>query len=88
MMLTVDTITGGNRERIATGFSIPFKLTLAGIMQFAIKPMWGINYLTHPKFALPQLDDFVDMSGGALDRELFHGNVGPNHELERCRRNG
>ena len=43
---------------------------------------------SHPKFALPQLDDFVDMSGGALDRELFHGNVGPNHELERCRRNG
>ncbi len=67
MMLTVDTITGGNRERdLRTGFSIPFKLTLAGIMQFAIKPMWGINYLTHPKFALPQLDDFVDMSGGAL----------------------
>ena len=67
MMLTVDTITGGNRERdLRTGFSIPFKLTLAGIMQFAIKPMWGINYITHPKFALPQLDDFVDMSGGAL----------------------
>ncbi|MDG1888618.1 MAG: alpha-hydroxy acid oxidase, partial [Alphaproteobacteria bacterium] len=34
--------------------------------QFAIKPMWGINYLLHPKFSLPQLDDHVDMSGGAL----------------------
>jgi L-lactate dehydrogenase (cytochrome) len=31
MMLTVDTITGGNRERdLRTGFSIPFRLTLAG----------------------------------------------------------
>ena len=67
MMLTVDTITGGNRERdLRTGFSIPFKLSLSGIYQFAIKPMWGINYLTHPKFSLPQLDDHVDMSGGAL----------------------
>lgn len=67
MMLTVDTITGGNRERdLRTGFSIPFKLSLSGIYQFATKPMWGINYLTHPKFSLPQLDDHVDMSGGAL----------------------
>ncbi|MBH66920.1 MAG: alpha-hydroxy-acid oxidizing enzyme [Rhodospirillaceae bacterium] len=67
MMLTVDTITGGNRERdLRTGFSIPFRLSLAGMLQFAIKPKWGIEYLTHPKFSLPQLDDFVDMSGGAL----------------------
>jgi L-lactate dehydrogenase (cytochrome) len=67
MMLTVDTITGGNRERdLRTGFSIPFKLSLAGLFQFAIRPMWGINYLTHPKFSLPQLDEYVDMSGGAL----------------------
>ena len=67
MMLTVDSITGGNRERdLRTGFSIPFKLTLGGALQFGIKPMWGINYVTHEKFALPQLDDHVDMSGGAL----------------------
>lgn len=67
MMLTVDSITGGNRERdLRTGFSIPFRLTLAGMLQFAIKPMYGINYVTHEKFALPQLDQHVDMSGGAL----------------------
>ena len=34
--------------------------------QFAMKPMWGINYVTHEKFALPQLDDHIDMSAGAL----------------------
>jgi L-lactate dehydrogenase (cytochrome) len=28
--------------------------------------MWGINYLTHEAFKLPQLDQHVDMSGGAL----------------------
>jgi L-lactate dehydrogenase (cytochrome) len=67
MMLTVDSITGGNRERdLRTGFSIPFRLTLAGMMQFAIRPMWGINYVTHEKFKLPQLDEHVDMRGGAM----------------------
>ncbi len=67
MMLTVDSITGGNRERdLRTGFSIPFKLNLAGITQFAIKPAWALNYVTHEKFRLPQLDEHVDMSGGAM----------------------
>jgi len=67
MMLTVDSITGGNRERdLRTGFSIPFRLGLRGMLQFAIKPTWGINYLTHESFKLPQLDEHVDMSGGAL----------------------
>ncbi len=28
--------------------------------------MWSINYLTHERFNLPQLDEHVDMSGGAL----------------------
>ncbi|MCB1332798.1 MAG: alpha-hydroxy-acid oxidizing protein [Roseivivax sp.] len=66
MMLTVDSITGGNRERdLRTGFSIPFRLTLGGMLQFALKPMWGINYVTHEKFRLPQLEEFVDMGGGA-----------------------
>lgn len=66
MMLTVDSITGGNRERdLRTGFSIPFRLTLGGMMQFALKPRWGINYVTHEKFSLPQLDAHVDMGGGA-----------------------
>ncbi len=66
MMLTVDSITGGNRERdLRTGFSIPFRLTLAGALQFAIKPLWGINYLLHEKFSLPQLQQHIDMDGSA-----------------------
>lgn len=67
MMLTVDSITGGNRERDKrTGFSIPFRLTLAGMLQFALKPAWGINYLTHERFRLPQLDEHIDMGGDAM----------------------
>jgi L-lactate dehydrogenase (cytochrome) len=67
MMLTVDSITGGNRERdLRTGFSVPFRLTLSGMLQFALKPMWALNYVTHERFRLPQLEDHVDMSGGAM----------------------
>ena len=67
MMLTVDSITGGNRERdLRTGFSIPFRLTLGGAVQFALKPMWGINYVTHERFRLPQLDAHIDMKGDSL----------------------
>ncbi|MEP7452661.1 alpha-hydroxy acid oxidase [Phyllobacterium sp. SB3] len=72
MMLTVDSITGGNRERDRrTGFSIPFKLNLAGMLQFAIKPMWALNYLTHEKFRLPQLEGHVQMEGGAMSLSKY-----------------
>jgi L-lactate dehydrogenase (cytochrome) len=67
MMLTVDSITGGNRERDKrTGFAIPFKLNLAGMLQFAIKPAWALNYFNHESFKLPQLDSHVDMGGGTM----------------------
>jgi L-lactate dehydrogenase (cytochrome) len=67
MLLTVDSITGGNRERdLRTGFSIPLKLTLGGMAQFAMKPRWALEYFTHERFHLPQLEEHVDMSGGAI----------------------
>jgi len=66
MMLTVDSITGGNRERdLRTGFAIPLKLNLRGITEFAIKPQWAINYFTHEKFRLPQLDEHIKMGPNA-----------------------
>ena len=67
MMLTVDSITGGNRERdLRTGFTIPFRLTVHGMLQFAIKPRWALNYLSHERFKLPQLDEHIDMGSGAM----------------------
>jgi L-lactate dehydrogenase (cytochrome) len=67
MMLTVDSIVGGNRERdVRSGFSIPLKLTVSGMLQFVAKPVWAINYATHERFRLPQLEEHVDMSGGAI----------------------
>lgn len=58
--LTVDTITGGNRERdLRTGFTSPPKLTLKSLMSFATRPSWTLNYLTKEKFSLPQLETHV-----------------------------
>ncbi len=58
--LTVDTITGGNRERdLKTGFTSPPKLTLSSLFSFAFHPMWAINYFTHKKFELSQLKDYI-----------------------------
>lgn len=66
LMLTVDSITGGNRERdLRSGFSIPFRLNLAGLMQFALKPAWGLNYVLRERFSLPQLEAHMDMRASA-----------------------
>ena len=60
MALTVDTITGGNRERDKrTGFTSPPKLTPSSLLSFAMRPRWAINYFTHPKFDLPHLSTHV-----------------------------
>jgi L-lactate dehydrogenase (cytochrome) len=58
--LTVDTITGGNRERdLKTGFTSPPRLTLASLASFAMHPMWAFNYFTHEKFELSQLKNHI-----------------------------
>src|SRR6476619_4099169 len=55
MALTVDTITGGNRERdLQTGFTSPPRLTLKSLMSFALHPRWAINYVTDERFELHQ----------------------------------
>lgn len=76
MMLTVNSITDGNRERdLRTGFSIPFKLPLGSLVKFAIKPMWGINYVTHERFRLQQLEEHLDMDGSALSISEYFTNM-------------
>jgi L-lactate dehydrogenase (cytochrome) len=60
LALTVDTITGGNRERdLRTGFTSPPALTPKSLLSFAIHPRWAVNYFMHEKFELPQLKDYV-----------------------------
>ncbi len=58
--LTVDTITGGNRERdLWTGFTTPPKLTPNSLISFALHPSWSLNYVLREKFSLPQLEQHV-----------------------------
>ena len=60
LALTVDTITGGNRERdLKTGFTSPPKFTLKSILSYATSPSWTLNYLVRKKFDLPFLSDYV-----------------------------
>lgn len=67
LMLTVDTITGGNRERdLRTGFKMPLELRASSLLAFAARPRWAWDYLTHKRFELPQLDPHVPMRGGAI----------------------
>ena len=58
--LTVDTITGGNRERdLWTGFTTPPQLTIKSLISFALHPSWSLNYFLGEKFSLPQLEQYV-----------------------------
>ncbi|MDB3861056.1 alpha-hydroxy-acid oxidizing protein [Paracoccaceae bacterium] len=60
LALTVDTITGGNRERdLRTGFTSPPKLTLESLLSFALHPMWAWNFYTKEKFDMPHLSGHV-----------------------------
>jgi L-lactate dehydrogenase (cytochrome) len=61
LALTVDTITGGNRERdVRTGFTSPPRLTPESLLSFALHPRWAFDYFTHEKFELSQLKDYVE----------------------------
>lgn len=60
MALTVDTITGGNRERdLRTGFTSPPRLTFGSLFSFAAHPSWAWNFLTKEKFDMPHLSGHV-----------------------------
>ena len=60
LALTVDTITGGNRERdLRTGFTSPPKFTFSSLLSYMFSPYWTLNYLLREKFDLPFLSDYV-----------------------------
>ena len=60
LALTVDTITGGNRERdLRTGFTSPPKFNLQSLLSFATHPSWAWNFLTKEKFDMPHLSGHV-----------------------------
>ena len=65
MALTVDTITGGKRERdLRTGFTSPPRLTPSSLFSFATHPAWAWNFLTKEKFDMPHLSGHVSQGTG------------------------
>lgn len=66
MCLTIDITAFGNRERdLRTGMTIPPKFSLAGWFDFALHPLWSLNYLANPPFSLSNVEHRV--SGGSGD---------------------
>ncbi len=60
LALTVDTITGGNRERDHhTGFTSPPRLSPQSLFSFAAHPSWAFNYFAHGGFELVELKSHV-----------------------------
>ncbi len=60
LALTVDTITGGNRERdLYTGFTSPPRLTPQSLLSFATHPAWALNFFLRDKFDMPHLSGHV-----------------------------
>lgn len=56
LCLTVDTVVAGNRERdLRTGLTIPPRLDLAGMLQFAMRPRWCLDYLRGERIGLPNI---------------------------------
>ena len=75
LTLTVDTITGGNRERdLRTGFTSPPRLTPRSLLSFALHPRWSLNYMLREKFRLPQLDAHVK-EGTNVTVRFFKGSA-------------
>jgi L-lactate dehydrogenase (cytochrome) len=65
--VTIDTAVLGNRERdLATGLTVPPRLTLKTLLGFASRPGWAFNNLTRPRLSLPNVEHRVDaISKGA-----------------------
>lgn len=60
LALTVDTITGGKRERdLHTGFTTPPRLTLKSLLSFATHPSWAFNYFAREAFELAELKGHI-----------------------------
>ncbi|MBL8268747.1 alpha-hydroxy acid oxidase [Steroidobacter sp.] len=68
LMLTVDTPVAGNRERDRlNGLSLPPRLTLRSMVDFALHPMWSLPKLFGQPFDFPNVSHRVDaLASGPL----------------------
>lgn len=60
LVLTVDTIVSGNRERDKrTGFTTPMRLGPGSLLSFASHPAWTARYLASKRIELATLKDYT-----------------------------
>ncbi len=65
LVLTVDTIVSGKRERcLRSGFTTPPRFTASALWSYATRPRWTLDYVFGPKFRLPNLDSHVQEGSG------------------------
>lgn len=65
LILTVDTLVSGNRERDRrNGLSIPPKLSWRGMAGFALRPAWSLGALSGSKFDLVNVSHRAEIPGG------------------------
>lgn len=56
LCLTVDTVIAGNRERdLRSGLTVPPRLGLRSLIEFALRPAWCLDYLRTERFTLPNI---------------------------------
>nr|WP_202391814.1 alpha-hydroxy acid oxidase [Qipengyuania vulgaris] len=65
LVLTVDTIVSGKRERcLRSGFTTPPRFSPSSLWSYATRPRWTLDYILGPKFRLPNLDGYVSEGTG------------------------
>ncbi len=74
--MTVDTPVVGNRERDRlNGLSVPPRLTLRSLLNFALKPRWSLGALTGTKLDFPNVSHRIDaLASGPISLFDYIGN--------------
>jgi L-lactate dehydrogenase (cytochrome) len=77
LVLTVDTIVSGKRERcLRSGFTTPPRFSPSSLWSYATRPRWTLDYILGPKFRLPNLDGYVsEGSGKAVSIQEYFNTV-------------
>lgn len=79
LCLTVDSIVAGNRERdLRSGLTVPPRLTLSSLLEFALKPSWCLGYARTPGFTFPNISSA--QAGQATDASTLPSFMAANME--------
>ncbi len=79
LCLTVDTSVAGNRERdLRSGLTVPPRLSLSSLLEFARKPSWCLGYARMGSFNFPNISSAS--AGEATDASTLPAFIAANME--------